>query len=97
MGRDCRHNCCPAAGSPGVPTRVMRSDDRTVQTELTLVTGATGFTGSHLVHALVSDGDRVRVIARSAARAREHPARRRWRSSKAISPIPTWSSGRRRV
>ncbi len=39
--------------------------------ELTLVTGATGFTGSHLVGALVADGERVRVIARSAARARE--------------------------
>jgi nucleoside-diphosphate-sugar epimerase len=39
--------------------------------ELTLVTGATGFTGSHLVRRLVADGNRVRVIARSAARARE--------------------------
>ncbi|HEY7480566.1 MAG TPA: NAD-dependent epimerase/dehydratase family protein [Gemmatimonadales bacterium] len=37
--------------------------------ELTLVTGATGFTGSHLVHRLVAQGARVRVIARSAARA----------------------------
>lgn len=39
--------------------------------ELTLVTGATGFAGSHLVRALVADGERVRVIARSAARGRE--------------------------
>jgi dihydroflavonol-4-reductase len=38
--------------------------------ELTLVTGATGFTGSHLARALVSDGGRVRVITRSTARAR---------------------------
>lgn len=39
--------------------------------ELTLVTGATGFTGSHLVRALVAEGRQTRVIARSAARARE--------------------------
>lgn len=38
---------------------------------LTLVTGATGFTGTHLVRALATDGARVRVIARSAARAQE--------------------------
>ena len=37
---------------------------------LTLVTGATGFTGGHLARALAADGTRVRVIARSAARAR---------------------------
>jgi dihydroflavonol-4-reductase len=37
---------------------------------LTLVTGATGFTGSHLVRALVADGVPVRVIARSVERAR---------------------------
>jgi nucleoside-diphosphate-sugar epimerase/SAM-dependent methyltransferase len=40
-------------------------------TPITLVTGATGFTGSHLVRSLVADGERVRVIVRSSARARE--------------------------
>jgi nucleoside-diphosphate-sugar epimerase len=35
-----------------------------------LVTGATGFTGSHLVHALVADGHRVRAVVRDAERAR---------------------------
>jgi nucleoside-diphosphate-sugar epimerase len=38
---------------------------------LILVTGATGFTGSHLVRSLVADGIPVRVIARSEERARE--------------------------
>ncbi|MEZ0334650.1 MAG: NAD-dependent epimerase/dehydratase family protein [Gemmatimonadales bacterium] len=38
---------------------------------LTLVTGATGFTGGHLVRSLVADSVPVRVIARSAERARE--------------------------
>ncbi len=37
---------------------------------LTLVTGATGFLGGRLVQRLLSDGTRVRVLVRSAARAR---------------------------
>jgi nucleoside-diphosphate-sugar epimerase len=36
-----------------------------------LVTGATGFTGAHLTRSLVRDGHVVRVLARSAKRARE--------------------------
>ena len=39
-----------------------------------LVTGATGFTGGHLVRSLVADGHRVRAIVRSAARATALPA-----------------------
>lgn len=38
-----------------------------------LVTGATGFTGGHLVRALVHDGRPVRVVVRSAARASALP------------------------
>jgi dihydroflavonol-4-reductase len=44
---------------------------RSAETPLTLVTGATGFTGRHLVRALIADGERVRVIVRSSRRARE--------------------------
>jgi dihydroflavonol-4-reductase len=35
-----------------------------------LVTGATGFTGSHLVRALAADGQRVRAVVRNAEQAR---------------------------
>ena len=38
-----------------------------------LVTGATGFTGGHLVRGLVNDGRPVRVLVRSAARASHLP------------------------
>jgi nucleoside-diphosphate-sugar epimerase len=40
--------------------------DPTERRPLTLVTGATGFTGSHLTRSLVADGERVRAIVRSA-------------------------------
>jgi len=40
---------------------------QTEQTALTLVTGATGFAGRHLVRALVADGQRVRAIVRSSS------------------------------
>lgn len=38
-----------------------------------LVTGATGFTGSHLVRALAAEGQNVRVIVRSASKAGDLP------------------------
>jgi dihydroflavonol-4-reductase len=38
--------------------------------ERILVTGGTGFTGVHLVHRLVADGQSVRVLARSASKAK---------------------------
>jgi dihydroflavonol-4-reductase len=45
-------------------------------TPLALVTGATGFTGSHLVRSLVSDGRAVRVLSRTGSRAESRlPAR----------------------
>lgn len=47
----------------------MSISDRSV-----LVTGATGFTGRHLVRSLTADGYGVRVLARSAARAASLPA-----------------------
>lgn len=39
-----------------------------------LVTGATGFTGGHLVRALVEDGQQVRVLVRSPERAGDLPS-----------------------
>jgi dihydroflavonol-4-reductase len=36
--------------------------------EITLVTGATGFIGSHVVRQLLSRGDRVRILARNSSR-----------------------------
>ena len=49
----------------------MAAPPGTSERALTLVTGATGFTGSHLVRSLVADGVPVRVIARSAERAHQ--------------------------
>jgi dihydroflavonol-4-reductase len=44
---------------------------RLEETPITLVTGATGFTGRYLVRSLVSAGQRVRAVVRSSSRARE--------------------------
>src|SRR4051794_12217218 len=44
---------------------------RLEENSVTLVTGATGFTGRYLVRSLVSDGQRVRAVVRSSSRARE--------------------------
>ena len=37
--------------------------------DIVLITGGTGFTGSHLVHRLVSEGRTVRVLARATSNA----------------------------
>jgi dihydroflavonol-4-reductase len=57
--------------APGLKGYQVQMIVRSEESPLTLVTGATGFTGRHLVRALVADGQRVRVIVRSSSRARE--------------------------
>src|SRR5262249_50146386 len=46
-----------------------RGNSRGVGSMNVLVTGATGFVGSHLVRALLARGDAVRIMARDAAKA----------------------------
>ena len=52
---------------------------------IVLITGGTGFTGSHLVHRLVSEGRTVRVLARATSNTDRCPGVSRW--SPAISRI----------
>jgi dihydroflavonol-4-reductase len=67
------------------------------QTALVLVTGATGFTGRHLVRALVADGQRVRAIVRSSSRARELPPAGVEIVEGDLGADPSWFRGRCRV
>lgn len=59
------------------PTTNLESRNRLERVKTVLVTGATGFIGSHLVEHLLESGQRVRVLTRPAARAKntlnDHP------------------------